>query len=171
MLTHPELKSDAASILESIYEEKAEWNKLIGALDILAESETDVQKRVTLRRKIARISSEALTDYTRAFDALAAALKEDPAQHDTRFELEKVAEVSEAQKRLVELYSADREGLSDAQLARDYWMKVAAIDEQLGSGRRRGARRTRTSSRSTPPTPKRSPRSSSSTSARSAGTT
>lgn len=131
MLTHPELKSDAASILESIYEEKGEWNKLIGALDILAESEADVQKRVTLRRKIARISSEALTDYTRAFDALAAALKEDPAQHDTRFELEKVAEVSEAQKRLVELYSAIAKDLSDAQLARDYWMKVAAIDEQL----------------------------------------
>ncbi|HEY1955264.1 MAG TPA: tetratricopeptide repeat protein, partial [Polyangiaceae bacterium] len=132
MLTHPELKSDAAAILESIYEERGEWNKLISALDILAESETDVQKRVTLRRKIARISSEALTDYTRSFDALAAALKEDPALHDTRFELEKIAEVSEAQKRLVDLYKEIAKDISDAQLAREYWMKVSALDEALG---------------------------------------
>ncbi len=132
MLTHAELKADAASILESIYEERGDWNKLIAALDILATSEEDVQKRVTLRRKIARISSEALTDYARAFDALAAALKEDPSLHDTRFELEKIAEVSESQKRLVELYKEVAKDISDSQLARDYWMKVAAIDEQLG---------------------------------------
>ena len=132
MLTHAELKADAASILESIYEERGEWNKLIAALDILASSEADVQKRVTLRRKIARISSEALTDYARAFEALASALKEDPSLHDTRFELEKIAEVSESQKRLVELYKDVAKDISDASLARDYWMKVAAIDEQLG---------------------------------------
>ena len=132
MLTHPDLKADAASILESIYEERGEWNKLIAALDILATSEQDVAKRVTLRRKIARISSEALTDYTRAFDALAAALKEDPTQNETRFEIGKIAEVSETQKKLVDLYVEIAKELTDAQLARDYWMKVAAIDEQLG---------------------------------------
>src|SRR4029077_8926168 len=101
----------------------------IGALDILAASEQDVQKRVTLRRKAARISAEALSDYGRAFDALAAALKEDPAQNETRFEIGKIAEVSDSQKKLVALYVEVAKELSDATLARDYWMKVAAIEE------------------------------------------
>ncbi|HSQ63021.1 MAG TPA: tetratricopeptide repeat protein, partial [Polyangiaceae bacterium] len=133
MLEHPDLKADAASILESIYEESGDWNKLIGTLDILATAEQDVPKRVQLRRKIARISADALTDYNRAFDALAAALKEDPSLAETRGEIERVAEVSDSQKRLVDLFKDVAKDISDAQLARDYWLRVAALNEQLGN--------------------------------------
>ncbi|MGH7328937.1 MAG: tetratricopeptide repeat protein, partial [Polyangiaceae bacterium] len=63
LLQHPELKSDAAAILESIYEERGDWNKLIEALGILNASETDPAKRVVLGRKIARISAGSLEDY------------------------------------------------------------------------------------------------------------
>jgi tetratricopeptide (TPR) repeat protein len=131
-IANAELRAEAAAILENIYEERADYPKLIGALEILAEAEGDIQKRVQLKRKIARISSEATGDFSGAFSALAAALKEDPSLADTRAELERVAEASDAWKQLVALYDTIAADLSDATLARDYWMRVAAIDERLG---------------------------------------
>ncbi len=132
MLAHDQLKAEAAAILEPIYEERSEWTKLIGALEILAGSESDLSRRVQLRRKVARISSESLNDHTHAFDALASALKDDPSSPETRAEIEQVCEVSGAHKRLVELYQEVAKDLTDAALAREYWMKVAALDERLG---------------------------------------
>jgi tetratricopeptide (TPR) repeat protein len=131
-LANAELRGEAAAILENIYEERADYSKLIGALEILSESEGDVQKRVQLKRKIARISAEATGDFSGAFAALAAALKEDPSLIETRNELERVAEASEGWKQLVALYNEIAGGLEDAALARDYWMRVASIDEKLG---------------------------------------
>lgn len=132
MLEHPELKSEAASILESIYEERGQWDKLIGALEILATSEGEVPKRVQLLRKVARICGDNMNDYGRAFDALARALKDDPAFAETRGEIEKIAELSDGWKALVDLYKAIAKDLSDAALAREYWLKVASLDERLG---------------------------------------
>jgi golgin subfamily B member 1 len=132
LLRSPELRGEAAAILENIYEERGDYGNLIGVLEILGESEGDVQKRVQIKRKIARISSEATGDFSGAFSALAAALKEDPSLAETRSELERVADASEGWKALVELYDEIAAGLSDASLARDYWMRVAAIDERLG---------------------------------------
>jgi golgin subfamily B member 1 len=130
LLANEDLRAEAASILENIYEERGDWAKLLTALDILSEAETDPDRRVSLLRKIARISSEMLTDHTRAFAALAAALKEQPAHEATRAEIERIAEVSTTWKTLTELYDQIAEGLTDAQLARGYWMRSAQIDDQ-----------------------------------------
>ena len=82
LLDKDELRAEAASILEHIYEERGDWEKLIGALRILSASEGDVARRVQLQRKIARIASEQLEDFGRAFDALAEGLKDDPAHEE-----------------------------------------------------------------------------------------
>jgi len=132
LLQHADLKAEAAAILESIYEERSEWQKLIVALEILAGSEGELQKRVQLQRKIARISSDQLNDHARAFSALATAVKDDPTLPDTRREIEMIAEQSNALEKLVALYSSVAEQISDAQLAREFWFKVAHVDEQLG---------------------------------------
>jgi tetratricopeptide (TPR) repeat protein len=133
LLTNASLRAEAAGILESIYEERADYPKLIGALEILSEAEGDPAKRVKLKRKIARISAEATGDFAGAFSALAAALKDDPSLLETRTEIERVAEASKAQAQLVALYDEIARGLSDAALARDYWMRRAVIDEQMGN--------------------------------------
>ncbi len=132
LLQQDELRAEAASILEHIYEERGDWEKLIGALRILSASEGDVARRVQLQRKIARIASEQLEDFTRAFDALAEGLKDDPAHEETRAEIERTSQVSESWPRLVELYMTIAAGLTDAVLAHGYWMRLGAIDEQLG---------------------------------------
>jgi tetratricopeptide (TPR) repeat protein len=132
-LTNTSLRAEAAAILESIYEERQDYPKLIAALEILSDSESDPAKRVQRKRKIARISAEATGDFAGAFAALAAALKEDPAMLETRAEIERVAEASSAQAKLVALYDEIAGGLTDFVLARDYWMRRAAIDERMGN--------------------------------------
>jgi len=132
-LTNPSLRGEAAAILESIYEERNDYAKLIGALEILSDAESDPARRVQRKRKIARISAEATGDFAGAFAALAAALKDDPSMLETRAEIEKVAESSGAQAKLVALYDEIAGGLTDFVLARDYWMRRSAIDEQMGN--------------------------------------
>ncbi len=132
-LTNESLRAEAASILESIYEERADYPRLIAALEILSDAESDPARRVLRKRKIARISAEATGDFAGAFAALAAALKEDPSMLETRTEIERVAESAGFQSKLVALYDEIAGGLTDAALARDYWMRRAAIDEQMGN--------------------------------------
>lgn len=133
LLAHEDLRAEAAAILENIYEERGDWAKLLTALDILSESEGDSDKRVQLLRKIARISSEMLNDHARAFKALGAGLREQPHHAETRAEIENIAELSSTWKALTELYESIAENLTDAQLARSFWMRSAQIeDQQLG---------------------------------------
>jgi tetratricopeptide (TPR) repeat protein len=127
-----ELKAEAASILESIYEERGEWPKLISALEILSVSQGDIEKRVALKRKAARISAERASDFTHAFAALASALRDDPSLAETRDEIERIADGSGAQRQLVALYGELAESLTDAALSRDYWLRIAGIDDRLG---------------------------------------
>ncbi|MBN9159751.1 MAG: hypothetical protein BGO98_42650 [Myxococcales bacterium 68-20] len=133
LLQHAELRGEAAAILENIYEERGDWLKLLVALDILAESEGDSDKRVQLLRKVARVSSEMLNDHPRAFKALASALREQSHHGETRAEIERIADMSSTWKDLTALYESIAENLTDAQLARSYWMRSAQIqDQQLG---------------------------------------
>ena len=101
-------------------------------LEILAGVEGSVEKRVQLRKKTARIAADNLNDLGRAFDALAAALKDDPSLAETRHMLEQIAEQSNAWAPLVTLYDEVAAGITDATLAREYWMRLAGIDERLG---------------------------------------
>jgi tetratricopeptide (TPR) repeat protein len=127
-----DLRAEAAAILESIYEERGDWSKLIEALEILSASEGNLEKRVALKRKAARIGAQRVNDPKAAFSVLASALKDDPSLADTRDEIEKIAESSAAQRELVTLYEDLAENLTDAALARDYWLRIAAIDDRLG---------------------------------------
>lgn len=130
LLENAELRAEAAAILENIYEERGDFPKLLVALDILAQAEGDSDKRVQLLRKVARVSSEMLSDTARAFAALSSALREQPHHAETRAEIELVAETSNTWKALTELYSSLAEGLTDAPLARSYWMRSAQIQDQ-----------------------------------------
>ena len=132
MLERPELAAETAGILEEIYETRGDSEKLIHALEILAGAAEDVGARVRLLRKIAHTAAESLSDIPRAFDAEARALKDDPANLETRTEIEQLAERSGAWDKLDVIFSEIAQGISDAQLARGYWMRLAAIDERLG---------------------------------------
>ena len=132
LLENEDLRAEAASILQEIYEGRGDWEKLINALEILAGAEDDGERRVGLLRKVARTASENLSDMARALDAQARALKDDPSNPETRMELEELAERSDAWDQLDGIFSEIAESLSDALLAREYWMRLAGIHERLG---------------------------------------
>lgn len=131
LLSNEELRAESAAILETIYEVREDWEKLIGALEILALSDADPERRVSLLRKIASVAANQLRALDRAIDAQARALKQDPALPDTRLELEQLAEQSGAWPEVIRIYQEIAAGLDDAALARDYWMRLASIQEQL----------------------------------------
>ena len=132
LLEKPELRAETASILREIYEGRGDWTKLIGVLEILAEAESATPERVSLLRKVAHVAAENLSDLPRAIDAEARALKEDPSNVDTRSELEHFAGEAQAWDKLDQIFSEIAGGLEDAQLARDYFMRLGAIHERLG---------------------------------------
>lgn len=131
MLGDADLRAESAAILETIYEVREDWEKLIGALEILAQADPDPERKVALLRKIASVAANQLGALDRAIDAQARALKQDPALADTRLELEQLAEQSGAWNEVIRIYQEIGGALDDAALARDYWMRLASIQEQL----------------------------------------
>lgn len=132
LLENESLRAEAAAILQEIYEGRGDWEKLIQALEILAAAEADTAVRVGLLRKVARTAAENIGDLARAFDAQARALKDDPANADTRGELEQLAAQSGAWSKLDVIFGEIAGALEDARLAREYWMRLAGIAERLG---------------------------------------
>ncbi|HEX3854143.1 MAG TPA: tetratricopeptide repeat protein, partial [Polyangiaceae bacterium] len=132
MLKSESLSGEAAAILETIYEARGDWEKLIGALEILAVSDAQVERRVYLLRKIAATAANQLGSLDRALDAQARALKEDPSQGETLLELEHLAGQAGAWDKLRGIYNQVAGSLDEPALARQYWMRLAAIEERLG---------------------------------------
>lgn len=130
LLQHPNLRAEAAAILEAIYESREDWEKLITTLEISASVSEEPFRRVELLRKMAGIAAMRLGQLERAFQAQARALREDPSEDDCRIELEDYAERAEAYDGLAEVYQEIAKSISDPRLARDYWLRLAAIHEQ-----------------------------------------
>src|SRR6201999_550100 len=118
-------------ILEAIYEARGDWDKLIGALEILARTSDDPARKVALLRKVGATAATQLGQLDRAMDALARAVREDPASIESRSELEVLAQHAGAWDRVIDIYAKVAAGLHDPALAREYWMRLASIQEQL----------------------------------------
>ncbi len=133
LLEDKALRGEAARILETIYEQREDWQNLVHALEILAETTKDPAQKVELLRKIAFTSSNQLGSSEGAIDAQARAVKADPANADARLELEELAERAGAHKRLIEIYRDIAQKVDDPDLGREYWMRLASIHERLGA--------------------------------------
>jgi tetratricopeptide (TPR) repeat protein len=139
------------------------------ALEILASVETSTEGQVTLLRKAARVSAENLNELPRAFDAQARALK-DPTHTETRTELEALAAQANSWDRLDAISARSRTRSPTPTLAREYWMRLGAIDERLGKIDEAAGRYAHVLAVDPADSTRRSPRSTRSIGARSAGT-
>jgi golgin subfamily B member 1 len=131
MLDGP-LTAEAAAILESIYELTGEWEQLFKVGQILVDATRDPERKVELLRKMALTAATQLGDPQLAFDAQARAVQADPTVRESRDELEAFAARAEAWPRLIKLYSGIAQSQKDPALAREYWVRVASIQEQRG---------------------------------------
>ncbi|MEO7093584.1 MAG: tetratricopeptide repeat protein, partial [Polyangiales bacterium] len=129
-----EVTGEVAAILESIYEARSDWERLIGVLEILAKNETEQARRVELLRKSARTAMGMLGDASRAFDAQARALAVDPTHAEALRELVDLAEANKSQDKLVKVLTKTAENIEDPPLKREYWFRIASLqDQSLGN--------------------------------------
>ncbi|HTM19059.1 MAG TPA: tetratricopeptide repeat protein [Kofleriaceae bacterium] len=127
-LTDDKHKLAAAGILEPIYEQVAEWGRLVEVHEIqLAAEKKDVGRRVALLMRIGELHSKRLGDAEKAFDAYSRCFVEDPAAEGAKRELEELCSLLDNGWRvLVGLYE-DALGKKDLEptLAHELAMKVA----------------------------------------------
>jgi len=117
---NPEHRARAGEMLEPVYLRRADWGRVKMALDArLAASEDSTERRELLTR-LATLHEEQLEDYKAALETVAKLLHEELGDESVWHELERLAKVASAERRLAEIYSAELEELSsdDAQSAK-----------------------------------------------------
>ncbi|MFK7992146.1 MAG: tetratricopeptide repeat protein, partial [Sandaracinaceae bacterium] len=122
-----------AEILEPIYRDSSEYQKLIQVHEIQAAHADAPPMQIELLHQIAELYEVALDDYGNAFDSFARALTVDPADLNTQEQLERLARATGAFEQLATVYESRVEGMEDAALASQLYVKAAVIrEEQLG---------------------------------------
>ena len=120
-------------ILEPIYRDIGDYEKLIAVYRIQVDLAASPSLRVELLHRIAEIYEAALDRPDLAFQSFSEALREDPANLITQEHLERVARMMGGGEALAEVYEERVREIRDAQLAAQLLMRAAEIREgQLG---------------------------------------
>jgi tetratricopeptide (TPR) repeat protein len=123
---------EAARILEPIYTELGEWNRLIDVHEIQLGREEDPLARVDLLLRIGGLWVEKVGDGGQAFAAFSRCFKDEPTNERARQELERLAAIQESWSELAALYEAATGEALDAPLQHELLLKLADImDERL----------------------------------------
>ncbi|MFH2009644.1 MAG: tetratricopeptide repeat protein [bacterium] len=118
-----------AQILEPIYQQLDDWQKLAVIYDAQLESIEDQVRRVEILREIASIHEHRSGDIRAAFEAMAKAWREDIADKEVLQALEALATKLQDWGRLVTVLKEGIEGSYDYELQASIWLKIARIYE------------------------------------------
>ena len=123
---------EATRILEPIYTQLGEWNKLIDVHEIQFGREEDPLNRVDLLLRVGSLWVEKIGDGGQAFEAFSRCFREEPTNETARTELERLAAIQETWQELATLYEQATQEALDAPLQFELLMKLASIlDERL----------------------------------------
>ena len=128
-----------AEILEPIYREIGEWNKLIQIQEIQLEQQDDPLAKVELLLGIGQLWADKLGDGAQAFDAYARCFRVDPTNEIARAELENLAAIQERWEELAALYEQSTEHALDAALQHQLLVKLAEVSDNRLEQRERAA--------------------------------
>ncbi|WP_044241675.1 tetratricopeptide repeat protein [Chondromyces apiculatus] len=110
--TDPEHKARAGEMLESVYLRRADWSRVKVALDARLSASQEPAERRDLLQRLATLHEEQLEDYRSALETVAKLLHEDLTDEGVWAELERLAKVASAERRLAEIYAAELNELS-----------------------------------------------------------
>ncbi len=132
-----EYRARAASLLEPVYLLRADFTKVMDCIRARLEFVSDPDERRDLLQRLAQLYEEQKEDYVSALETTAKLLHEDLANEETIGELERLAKVAGAEKRLAEIYAAELEQVvgddpASARLSR----RTGEIFAQLGDNDR-----------------------------------
>jgi golgin subfamily B member 1 len=131
----PELRARAAALLEPVYLVRADYNKVMETLQARLAVASDPDVKRELLQRLAQLYEEQKEDYQSALETIAKLYHEDLSDEGTVSELERLARVAGAEKRLAEIYAAELEQVSGddpttAKLAR----RTGELFDRLGNG-------------------------------------
>ncbi|HGG57955.1 MAG TPA: tetratricopeptide repeat protein, partial [Nannocystis exedens] len=119
----------AAEVLAPLYDQLAEWEKLVDIYDVMARNTDDPEAKIERLHQIAGIHERQLQVYESAFDAYARALAVEPTHAETLEQLTRLAEVTSEWQRLSDLLSEQAENVLDPTVKVDMLLRVAVIQE------------------------------------------
>ncbi|MEP7050833.1 MAG: tetratricopeptide repeat protein [Pseudomonadota bacterium] len=108
----PEHRARAAALLEPVYLVRADFGRVMDAIRARLAYATDPDERRELLVRLAKLYEEQKEDYRAALDTIAELLKDELSDPVTISELERLAKVAGAERRLAEIYAAELEKLN-----------------------------------------------------------
>jgi golgin subfamily B member 1 len=103
----PQERARAAALLEPVYLLRADFGKVMNTIRARLEASADPDERRELLTRLAKLYEEQKEDYRAALDTVARLLAEDPSDAGTISELERLAKVASAERRLAEIYAEE----------------------------------------------------------------
>jgi tetratricopeptide (TPR) repeat protein len=104
-----EHRARAAALLEPVYLVRADFGRVMDAIRARLSYATDPDERRELLLRLAKLYEEQKEDYRSALDTIAELLKDDLSDAATISELERLAKVAGAERRLAEIYATELE--------------------------------------------------------------
>jgi tetratricopeptide (TPR) repeat protein len=103
----------AAQVLAPLYEQLAEWDRLVDLQEVMISHTEDPVARIERLHLVAGIHERQAAEYDKAFDAYARALALDPQSEHTITQLERLAEVTSEWDRYGELLAGQADQVAD----------------------------------------------------------
>ncbi len=127
--TDPKHELTIADLLEPLYRQVGDWQKLVGVHEVQVRRSDDVSRRVELLHQIAQLYEDSAGDLASAFATLARALKEDPANESTQQQLDRVARATGRFADLAQAFEQLAGQIEDPALASALYMTSARVQE------------------------------------------
>lgn len=105
----PDQRARAAGLLEPIYLVRSDYEKVLRTISARLDASDDPDQRRELLTRLAQLYEEQKEDYASALETTAKLFHEDLADEGVVRELERLAKVAGAQKRLAEIYAGELE--------------------------------------------------------------
>lgn len=102
-----EHRARAAAILEPVYLLRADFGNVMATIQARLEVSQDPDERRELLSRLAQLYEEQKEDYVAALETTAKLLHEDLSDQSSITELERLAKVAGAERRLAEIYAAE----------------------------------------------------------------
>jgi len=107
--SEPEHRARAAALLEPVYLLRSDFGRVMDAIRARLAYASDPEERHDLLVRLAKLYEEQKEDYRAALDTIAELLKDDLSNATTISELERLAKVAGAERRLAEIYGTELE--------------------------------------------------------------
>ncbi len=126
----------AVQILEPIHRQSGNWQALVGVLDAKARQAEDPFEQAATWREVGRLHEGLGGNAAKAFDAWAKALVSEPADEETRAEVDRLAEALESWEAYIETCERAALGAEEPSLRGSFLRSIAETqDRELGDPR------------------------------------